>query len=84
VDDGVATGNTILAGISMLRKRNPAKIVVAVPVSSISAAKKLTEVVDDFICPYTPADFYGVGEHYQDFSEVTDEEVIRIIRTNKL
>jgi predicted phosphoribosyltransferase len=79
VDDGVATGNTILAGIAMLRKRNPTKIVVAVPVSSTSAARKLREVVDDFICPYTPADFYGVGEHYRDFSEVTDDEVMRIL-----
>lgn len=79
VDDGVATGNTILSSIQMLRNRKVKKIVVAVPVSSMQAAAKIKNVVDDFICPYIPENFVGVGYHYNDFSQVSDEEVIRLL-----
>ena len=79
VDDGIATGNTILSSIPMLRKQNPKKIIVAVPVAPPEIATKLKKVVDDFICPYTPHDFFGVGYHYQDFSEVSDDEVIHLL-----
>jgi putative phosphoribosyl transferase len=79
VDDGIATGNTILATIKMLRKKNPRKIVVVSPVASTSAAKKISEQVDDFICLYTPETFIGVGLYYDDFSEVSDHEVMRLL-----
>lgn len=79
VDDGIATGNTILSSIPMLRKQNPKKIIVAVPVAPPEIATKLKKVVDDFICPYTPHDFFGVGYHYQDFSEVSYDEVIHLL-----
>jgi putative phosphoribosyl transferase len=80
VDDGIATGNTILSSISMLRKKNPKKIVVAVPVCPPETAVKIKKVVDEFICPYTPNEFFGVGYHYLDFSEVPDEEVVRLLK----
>lgn len=80
VDDGAATGNTILSAIPMLRKRNPKAIIVAVPVSPPEIAMKITKAVDVFICPYTPQKFFGVGYHYQDFSEVSDEKVIRLLK----
>lgn len=80
VDDGIATGNTILSSIKMLRKRHPAKIVIAVPVAPSQTAQRMAKEVDDFICPYLPDDFFGVGYHYLDFSEVTDEEVIRLLK----
>jgi putative phosphoribosyl transferase len=80
VDDGIATGNTLLAAIRMIRKRKPAKIVIVSPVASIEASEKLRRLVDDFICLHTPASFVGVGLYYQDFSEVSDEEVIRLLR----
>jgi putative phosphoribosyl transferase len=80
VDDGVATGNTILSSIPMLRKKNPKKIIVAVPVSPPETAERLRKVVDELICPYTPLKFFGVGYHYQDFSEVSDEEVISLLK----
>lgn len=79
VDDGLATGNTMLACIEHVRKSNPKKIVVAVPVSSHSAHRKIKEVADELICLYTSADFYAVGQFYENFSEVTDEMVAHLI-----
>ncbi len=80
IDDGVATGRTILATLRMLRSREPKKLVVAVPVASQEAAEKIKKEVDDFICLYTPKTFYGVGRFYDDFSQTTDEEVIALLK----
>jgi putative phosphoribosyl transferase len=80
VDDGIATGNTILSSIRMLRQREPKKIVVAVPVAPPDTIEKIKTQVDDFICLYTPEPFIGVGLHYMDFSQVNDEEVIHLLR----
>lgn len=76
IDDGIATGNTLLSTVSLLRKSNPAKIVIAVPVASESAVEKLEKVVDEVVTVLTPDVFYGVGAFYEDFEQVTDEEVI--------
>jgi putative phosphoribosyl transferase len=76
VDDGIATGNTLLGTVSVLRKSNPGKIVIAVPVASMSAVEKLSEVVDEVVAVLIPEEFYGVGSFYEDFEQVTDEEVI--------
>jgi putative phosphoribosyl transferase len=80
VDDGVATGNTILSSIKMLRRKRPKKIVVAVPVAPADTAEKIRKQVDDFICLSTPEMFIGVGLHYLDFSQVSDEEVSRLLK----
>jgi putative phosphoribosyl transferase len=80
VDDGVATGKTILATLKMLRAKNPKKLVVAVPVASRQAAENIKKEVDDFICLYTPEPFYGVGRFYNDFSQTTDEEVSALLK----
>ena len=79
IDDGVATGNTLLSTIDMIRNEHPKKIVVAVPVASQQAAKKLSEVTDEFVCAWIPSQFYSVGEFYLDFTQVTDEEVIQML-----
>lgn len=76
IDDGVATGNTLLGTINVLRKSKPGKIVIAVPVASQSAIQKLSEVVDEVIVVYTPEQFFGVGAFYEDFTQVSDEEVM--------
>lgn len=76
VDDGIATGNTMLGTISVLRKSEPGKIVVAVPVASKSAVQKLSKEVDEVIAVMIPHEFYGVGQFYQDFKQVSDESVI--------
>lgn len=82
VDDGIATGNTLLATIEILKKNSPAKIVVAAPVVSKSAAIKISSIVDELITLMIPETFYGVGGFYNDFAQVSDEEVIMYL--NKL
>lgn len=75
VDDGIATGNTLLGTINLLRKSKPGKIVIGVPVASGKAIEKLSEVADEVVAVLVPDEFYGVGAFYEDFQQVTDEEV---------
>jgi putative phosphoribosyl transferase len=79
-DDGIATGNTIMGSIRMMRQKRPKKIVVAVPVAPVETARKMKKYVDDFICLHVTENFRGVGQYYDDFSEVSDEEVIALIK----
>lgn len=76
VDDGIATGNTLLGTIQVLKKSKPGKIIIAVPVASENAIEKLSREVDEVIAVLVPEEFYGVGAFYEDFSQVSDEEVI--------
>ena len=80
VDDGIATGRTILATLKMLRSKHPKKLVVAVPVASIEASERIKKEVDNFICLYTPELFFGVGGFYEDFSQTSDEEVMMLLK----
>lgn len=80
VDDGVATGNTLFAAIKIIRQKSPKKIVVVVPVAPTETAKKIRKQVDDLICLYPLDDFGSVGQYYYDFSEVSDEKVIHLLR----
>ncbi|HRF16775.1 MAG TPA: phosphoribosyltransferase family protein [Chitinophagaceae bacterium] len=82
-DDGIATGRTILSVIKILRNKQPAKIVVAVPVSSEKAAERIRTVVDEFICLQTPYPFFAIGNFYEDFSQVEDDEVIQLLQELK-
>lgn len=76
VDDGIATGNTMLVSVDLVRHHSPKKVVVVTPVASPDALRKLREKADEVICLYAPENFRAVGEFYNDFSEVTDEEVV--------
>lgn len=76
IDDGIATGNTILATIQLLRKEEPLKIVVAVPVASSQAYRQLQKEADEVVCLHIAESFTGVGAFYEDFSQITDEEVM--------
>lgn len=78
VDDGIATGFTVFAAIKSLRRRGAEKIIVAVPVAPKETAEDIKEVVDAFVCLYTPTIFYAVGEFYENFEQVEDEEVISL------
>jgi len=80
LDDGIATGRTILATIKILRKKHPKKLVVAVPVSTKDAARRIKNEVDDFICMNIPVSFYGVNGFYKKFAQVTDGEAIMLLR----
>lgn len=79
VDDGAATGATIRVALRALRLRNPARIVVAVPVASPSAIATLTSEADAVACLETPDDFDAVGHYYRDFGQIQDEEVLQIL-----
>jgi putative phosphoribosyl transferase len=76
VDDGVATGATIRAALKAVRLRRPARLVVAIPVAPVEAVAELSEEADEVICLLTPRLFRAIGEHYSDFTQVTDEEAI--------
>ena len=79
VDDGLATGSTMRAAVEALRQQNPARIVVAVPVSAPETCDEYRMGVDEIICVQTPKPFMGVGMWYRDFSQTTDEEVREIL-----
>jgi putative phosphoribosyl transferase len=75
VDDGLATGATMLAAARALRQENPKQIVVAVPVAASATRNEFRPEVDEVICAVTPEPFYAVGLWYEDFSQTTDQEV---------
>lgn len=79
VDDGIATGNTLLVSIAMLRKKKPAKIVVAVPVLPSDTLKIFQENTDEFIYLIASNFFRGVGGFYDEFHQVEDDEVIQML-----
>jgi len=87
VDDGIATGNTILAALEDIKQNKPKEIIIATPVAPISVASKISKLVNEFICLELPIEFMAVGQFYNNFSQVSDEEVIDLIklsRENKL
>jgi putative phosphoribosyl transferase len=75
VDDGLATGSTMLAAATAVRKRQPRSIVVAVPVAATETCQAFRHVVDDVICAVTPEPFLAVGAWYDDFGQTSDAEV---------
>lgn len=76
VDDGMATGNTVLSTMNLVKKKKPAKVIVAVPVASSSAVKMVSKDVDELIVLKTPSDFSSVGEHYENFNDVSEQDVL--------
>ena len=76
VDDGIATGGTIMAAIDACRKRKPAKIIVAAPVASADVKRRLQKVADEVIILKLPDYFYAVSQAYDEFFPVEDEEVL--------
>ncbi|HWR57924.1 MAG TPA: phosphoribosyltransferase [Thermodesulfovibrionales bacterium] len=80
VDDGVATGATIKAAISTLKEENLSRLVAALPVASRKAEREIGQMVDEMVCLSAPDDFMAVGNYYRDFRQVSDDEVIDILR----
>ncbi len=83
VDDGVATGLTILLAIMVLKGQHPKKIVVAVPVSSPEAAERIRAEADELVALDVPDNFSSVSEHYEEFAQLEDEDVIRLIKASQ-
>ncbi len=81
VDDGIATGASMLAAVRALRELEPEAIVVAVPVGPPSACQQLAQEADDVVCATMPPDFEAVGQVFVDFHQVTDDEVRELLAT---
>jgi putative phosphoribosyl transferase len=79
VDDGLATGSTMRAGVAALRNEGPARIVVAVPVAAPETCDAFRDIADEIICAETPEPFQAVGLWYDDFSQTTDDEVHELL-----
>jgi putative phosphoribosyl transferase len=79
VDDGIATGATTRAALLGVRRRGPAKLVLAVPVAPEDTLERLRGDVDALVCLETPSFFYAIGAHYADFTQVSDGEVVRML-----
>jgi len=79
VDDGLATGATMLAAARALRIQRPKRIIVAVPVASREACEEFRRHVDETVCAETPEPFYSVGSWYEDFSQTSDAEVRELL-----
>ena len=84
VDDGLATGATMRAGIAALRRRAAASVIAAVPVASREACALVAEEADDFVCLMRPPMFLAVGEWYVDFSQVTEDEVRALLARSRV
>ncbi len=82
VDDGIATGASVTAGVRTLRQMQPAAIVIAAPVVPLAAVNRLRREVDDVVCAEIPETFFGVGQFYDDFSQVSDAEVNELLKTS--
>jgi putative phosphoribosyl transferase len=80
VDDGLATGSTMLAALHALRALRPRRLVCAVPVAPSETVERIRGDCDEVCCLEAPANFYAVGQFYRDFPEVSDDEVIRSLR----
>ncbi|RTM08156.1 MAG: phosphoribosyltransferase [Bradyrhizobiaceae bacterium] len=80
VDDGIATGATTLAAIQALRKREPKELILAVPVAPLDTLQRLHTEVDAIVCLDTPRDFGAIGYYYRDFRQISDDEVIAILK----
>jgi putative phosphoribosyl transferase len=79
VDDGLATGASLRAAATALRRLKPARIVAAVPVGAAETCEEFRDVVDEIVCSETPEPFWAVGNWYDDFSQTTDEEVRQLL-----
>jgi predicted phosphoribosyltransferase len=75
VDDGLATGATMRAAARAVRAREPARLIIAVPVAPESSCEEMQVEADELVCALTPESFFGVGQFYQNFHQTTDDEV---------
>lgn len=83
IDDGLATGSTMRAAIAALKRRQPARIIVAVPVAPALTCEELREEVDEVVCPLSPSEFDGVGRWYEDFSQTSDDQVRALLEQSR-
>jgi predicted phosphoribosyltransferase len=80
IDDGLATGATMISALHGLRNKKPTKLICAVPVSPPDTLRKIAELADEVVCLEAPSNFRAVGQFYENFPQVEDEEVIEVLR----
>ena len=80
VDDGLATGATMISALHALRARKPARLIAAVPVAPPDTLRKVEKLADETVCLEVPEYFMAVGQFYSDFPQVEDDEVVRLLR----
>lgn len=80
VDDGIATGTTVRAALAALRRRQPKRLILAVPVAPGDSVAELEGEVDDLVCLQQPAPFFAIGQFYADFHQVQDDEVVALMK----
>jgi predicted phosphoribosyltransferase len=82
IDDGIATGYTFRSALEGLRRKHPSKLIGAAPVAARDSYEMLKPFADELVCLSTPVSFIAVGNWYTDFEQVSDEEVVAILRQN--
>lgn len=82
VDDGLATGATMISALHSLRNQNAAKLVCAIPVASPEALEKIRPKADEVVCLHAPDNFQAVGQFYRHFPQIEDEEVIALLQAS--
>jgi putative phosphoribosyl transferase len=82
IDDGLATGSTMMAAVKAVRQRNPVRVIVAVPVGAPDTCEALSTFADEVVCVRTPEPFSAVGQWYLDFDQTSDEEVRQLLRAH--
>jgi putative phosphoribosyl transferase len=83
VDDGIATGSTMLAAVAALKQQQPARIVVAAPAAPVESCDELQRAVDELVVIVRPDPFYSVGQSYEIFGQISDEEVQELLRETR-
>lgn len=81
IDDGLATGATMVSALQVVRQQHPARLVCAVPVASADALEKVRPWADELVCLSTPQDFQGVVQFYRDFEQVEDQDVLTCLHS---
>ncbi|MEW6563239.1 MAG: phosphoribosyltransferase family protein [Pseudomonadota bacterium] len=82
VDDGLATGSTMIAALHALRAKQPKKLICAVPVAPADTLEKIKPFADETVCLSVPPVFYAVGQFYADFPQINDDEVVNLLSTD--
>jgi putative phosphoribosyl transferase len=83
IDDGIATGSTVTAALRALRQKNPARLILAVPVGAPDSVQAMRSECDEVLCLVTPDPFHAVGAHYDDFTQTTDDEVKQLLEDHR-
>jgi predicted phosphoribosyltransferase len=82
VDNGIATGATMIAALRAVREKKPARLIAAVAVAPPITVGRMSEEADEVVCLMKPVDFYAVGQFFEDFAQVSDEQVVAILQQN--